>query len=290
MRYYRIIVLLCFLGISVLIFFFLMRMQDFERRERASVVAIELPYTWIGNISKTPIAEPSGITYHPLRKTLFVVDDGGFIHEIRPDGTSAKMKNFKERDLEGITTHPITGNLYVVVEDDELILEINAETFAIQREFKINRIFEGKPILKEGGMGVEAIAFVPDNSHQEGGTFWIGNQTINLKPSGERSVVCEVEVPLISSDAKVSDCKIVRFFEMDFVDISGLTYDAQADSLVLISDTANLLVELKRDGSMLHKYLLPGKDQEGVTLDGLGYMYISQESGQIIKLADSRLR
>lgn len=267
-----------------------MRMQDFERRERASVVAIELPYTWIGNISKTPIAEPSGITYHPLRKTLFVVDDGGFIHEIRPDGTSAKMKNFKERDLEGITTHPITGNLYVVVEDDELILEINAETFAIQREFKINRIFEGKPILKEGGMGVEAIAFVPDNSHQEGGTFWIGNQTINLKPSGERSVVCEVEVPLISSDAKVSDCKIVRFFEMDFVDISGLTYDAQADSLVLISDTANLLVELKRDGSMLHKYLLPGKDQEGVTLDGLGYMYISQESGQIIKLADSRLR
>ena len=59
---------------------------------------------------------------------------------------------------------------------------------------------------------------------------------------------------------------------------------------MLISDTTNLLVELKRDGSMLHKYLLPGKDQEGVTLDGLGYMYISQENGQIIKLADSRLR
>lgn len=290
MRYYRIIVLLCFLGISALIFYFLIRMEDTERKERASVAAIELPYNWIGNISKTPIAEPSGITYHPLRKTLFVVDDGGFIHEIRPDGTSAKMKDFKELDLEGITTHPITGNLYVAVEDDELILEINSETFAIQREFKINRIFEGTPILKEGGMGVEAIAFVPDNSHPEGGTFWIGNQTINLKPSGERSVVCEVEVPLLSSDAKVSDCKIVRFFEMDFVDISGLTYDSQADSLVLISDTTNLLVELKRDGSMLHKYLLPGKDQEGVTLDGLGYMYISQESGQIIKLADSRLR
>ena len=265
-------------------------MEESERKKNASVVPVELPYTWIGNISKTPIAEPSGITYHPLRKTLFVADDGGFIHELHTDGTAANMKDFKERDLEGITTHPTTGLLYVVVEDEEIIIEINPETLTIQREFKINRLFDGKPLLKEGGMGVEAIAFVTDKSHPEGGTFWIGNQTFNLKPGGERSVVCEIKVPLNSSQAKMSECTIIRFFEMDFVDISGLTYDAQADSLVLISDTTNLLVELKRDGSMVHKYLLPGKDQEGVTLDGLGYMYISQESGQIIKLADSRLR
>lgn len=290
MRIYRIIVLFCFLGVSALMFYFLMRMEDSERRQRASVDAVELPYNWVGNINKTPIAEPSGITYHPLRKTLFVADDGGFIHELRPDGTAIKMISFNARDLEGITTHPITGRLYVVVEDEEAILEINPETLAIRREFKINRIFEGKPLLKEGGMGVEAIVFVPNKFHPEGGTFWIGNQTFNLKPSGERSVVCEVVLPLNSSDDKVSECTIIGFFEMDFVDISGLTYDAQSDSLVIISDTTNLLVELKRDGSMLHRYLLPGKDQEGVTLDGLGYMYISQESGQIIKLADSRLR
>ena len=278
------------MGISVFIFYFLVLMEESERKKKAAVVPIELPYTWIGNISKTPIAEPSGITYHPLRKTLFVADDGGFIHEIRLDGTAVKMSDFKERDLEGITIDPATGWLYAVVEDDEVILEINPQTLTIQREFKINRFYDGKPLLKEGGMGVEAITFVPDSLHPEGGTFWIGNQTINLKPSGERSVVCEVSVPLNSSNTQVSECTIVRFFEMDFVDISGLTYDTQADSLVLISDTTNLLVELKRDGSMLHRYLLPGNDQEGVTLDGLGYMYISQESGEIIKLADRRLR
>lgn len=88
----------------------------------------------------------------------------------------------------------------------------------------------------------------------------------------------------------MSECTIVRYFEMDFIDISGLAYDAQGDSLVIISDTTNLLVEIKRDGDMLHRYLLPGNDQEGVALDGLGYMYIAQESGQIIKLADRRLR
>jgi uncharacterized protein YjiK len=77
---------------------------------------------------------------------------------------------------------------------------------------------------------------------------------------------------------------------MNFIDISGLTYDAQGDVLVLISDTSNLLVELKREGTILGQYLLPGDEQEGVVLDGLGYMYIAQESGEIIKLADRRLR
>ena len=290
MRYYKIIILLFFMGISAFMVYFLLRIEDSERKKRAASFTIDLPYTWVGNISRAQIAEPSGVTYHPLRKTLFVVDDGGFIHEIRLDGTKVKTKDLQARDLEGITMDPGTGWLYTVVEDDEMILEINPQTLTIRREFKINRSFEGKTLLKEGGMGVEAITFVPDTSHPEGGTFWIGNQSVNLKPNKEPSVVCEVVVPLNTSEAQMAEATIIRFFEMDFIDISGLAYDAQADYLVLISDTTNLLVELKRDGTLLHRYLLPGDDQEGVTLDGLGYMYIAQESGQIIKFADRRLR
>lgn len=290
MRHNKIVVLFSFLGISALMVYFLIRIEDSERRKQAALVPIELPYTWIGDINKTPIAEPSGVTYHPFRKTLFIVDDGGFIYEIRSDGTAIQKKSLQGRDLEGITTDPTTGWLYTAVEDEEVILEINPQTLTIQREFKVNRIFEGKSLLKEGGMGIEAITFIPDTSHPEGGTFWIGNQSFSRKPGGEPSIVCEVNVPLRTSNSKKTEATIVRFFELSLLDISGLTYDAQADSLVLISDTTNLLVELKRDGTVLHRYLLPGDDQEGVTLDGLGYMYIAQESGQVIKLADSRLR
>ena len=290
MRYNKILVLLSFLGISAFMVYFLIRIEDSERKKQAALIPIDLPYSLIGDINKTPIAEPSGVTYHPLRKTLFIVDDGGFIYEIRSDGTAIQKKSLQERDLEGITTDPTTGWLYTAVEDEEVILEINPQTLNIQREFTVNRTFEGKSLLKEGGMGVEAIAFIPDDSHLEGGTFWIGNQSFSLKPGGEPSIVCEVLVPLRSSNAKETEATIIRFFEMELLDISGLTYDAQSDSLVLISDTTNLLVELKRDGTVLHRYLLPGDDQEGVTLDGLGYMYIAQESGQVIKLADRRLR
>ncbi len=290
MRYKKIILLFCLFCVCAFLVYLLMQIEEAEQKKRSLNTPVELPYTWEGNISKAQIAEPSGITYHPKRKTLFVVDDGGFIHEIRPDGTDIQSKNLQERDLEGVTTNPATGLIYAVVEDNESILEINPETLTIDREFIINRTFEDKILLKKGGMGVEGIVFVPDSSHKEGGTFWIGNQSDSLKPDDEPSIVCEVVVPLNSSKTKVSEGNIVRYLQMDFVDISGLSYDTQSDYLMVISDTTNLLVEMKLDGNQLHHYLLPGNDQEGVTIDGLGYMYIAQESGQIIKFADKRLR
>lgn len=290
MRHNKITLLLCFLGISVLMVYLLMRIEDSERRKQAAIIPIDLPYDWVGMINKTPIPEPSGVTFHPSRKTIFIADDGGFIHEIRQEGTVVQKGELNGRDLEGITVDPTSGWLYAAVEEEEVILEINPQTLHIRREFKVNRLFEGKPLLIEGGMGIEAITFVPDTEHPEGGTFWIGNQSFSRKPNGEPSVVCEVVAPLRTSEATEAEAIIIRFFEMNLLDISGLTYDAQADSLLLISDTTNLLVELTRDGTILHRYLLPGDDQEGITLDGLGYMYIAQENGQVIKLADSRLR
>jgi hypothetical protein len=54
---------------------------------------IRFPYLWLdepgygGNIDKQNFPEPSGICFHPLRKTLFVVSDEGEVTEIETDGT-----------------------------------------------------------------------------------------------------------------------------------------------------------------------------------------------------------
>ena len=251
---------------------------------------VDLPYNWIGDITKARMAEPSGITYHPTRKSLFIADDTGIVYEINLNGTRIQAKGVNELDIEGITVDPTTGLLYVAVEDDEAIIEIEPETLTIQREFRIAREFKGEQLLRKGGMGIEAIAFVPDASHTEGGTFWIGNQSFSLKEKDEPSVVCEVVVPLRTATQRKSEGSIINAYKMDFIDISGLVYDMQDDLLILISDTTNLLVEMNRQGTILSRYLLPGNEQEGVALDGLGYMYVAQESGEIIKLGDRRLR
>lgn len=290
MSYKRLLLIIFITGIGAALVYFLIQMEMSAMREEAESRPVALPYKWIGNIAKSRIAEPSGIAYHSARRSLFIVDDSGSIYEVQLDGTVVRSRGLKELDIEGVTVNPETGFLYAAVEDDETILELDPETLAIEREFKIERNFEGEQILRKGGMGIEAIAFVPDASHPEGGTFWVGNQSFGLKKRDEPSVVCEVNVPLRSSKTRKAVGTIIHAYRMDFIDISGLTYDAQGDVLILISDMSNLLVELKREGTILGQYLLPGDEQEGVVLDGLGYMYIAQESGEIIKLADRRLR
>ena len=290
MSYKRVLLIILIIGISGILVYSLVRMEQSKTQQTAESRPIDLPYNWIGDITKDRMAEPSGITYHPTRKSLFVADDSGIVYEISLNGARIQAKGVNELDIEGITVDPATGMLYTAVEDDETIIEIEPETLTIQREFRIAREFKGEQLLKKGGMGIEAIAFVQDASHPEGGTFWVGNQSFSLKERDEPSVVCEVVVPLRTATERKSEGTIINAYKMNFIDISGLAYDSQDDRLVLISDTTNLLVEINRQGTILSKYLLPGDEQEGVTLDGLGYMYIAQESGEVIKLGDRRLR
>jgi len=290
MSYKRVVLIFAITIISIVLVYFLVRMEQSVKKETGVSRPVALPYNWIGSITQSQIAEPSGITYHPTRRSLFLADDSGSVHEVSLEGRLIQSRGLNERDIEGITVNPDTGLLYAAVEDDEAILELDPKDLAIQREFRIGRNYKGEQLLRKGGMGIEAIAFVPDASHPEGGTFWVGNQSFSLKAKDEPSVVCEVVVPLRSTTAKQSDGTIIRAYKMDFIDISGLAYDTQGDFLVLISDTTNLLVELKREGTILRQYLLPGDEQEGIVLDGLGYMYLAQENGKIIKLADRRLR
>lgn len=290
MSYKRAVLIFSITIISIALVYFLVRVEQSAIKDTSGSRPTALPYNWIGNITKAQIAEPSGITYHPTRRSLFIADDSGSVHEVSLEGRLIQSKGLNERDIEGITVDPSTGLLYAAVEDDEVILELEPENLAIQRQFRISRDFKGEQLLRKGGMGIEAIAFVPDASHPEGGTFWVGNQSFSLKAKDEPSVVCEVVVPLRSTTTKMADGAIIRAYKMNFIDISGLAYDAQGDYLVLISDTTNLLVELKREGTILRQYLLPGDEQEGIVLDGLGYMYVAQENGKIIKLADRRLR
>lgn len=290
MSYTRVFLIFLITVICIALVYFLVRMEQSVRKETVASRPVPLPYNWVGNITQKQIAEPSGITYHPTRRSLFIADDSGSVHEVSLEGRLIQSKGLSGRDIEGITVDPGTGLLYAAVEDEEVILELGPEDLTLQREFRIGRNFKGEQLLRKGGMGIEAIAFVPDASHPEGGTFWVGNQSFSLKAKDEPSVICEVVVPLRSTTAKRADGEIIHAYKMNFIDISGLAYDTQGDFLVLISDTTNLLVELKREGTILRQYLLPGDEQEGVVLDGLGYMYIAQENGEIIKLADRRLR
>jgi uncharacterized protein YjiK len=226
--------------------------------------------------------------YHPGRKTLFVVGDEGDIHEITTEGKMVQQKRRTReqgrRDYEGIAVNPATGLLYVAVEGEERIVEIDPETLQTRREFQIGRSFEGKTVMKAGGQGIEGIAFVPDATHPEGGTFLVSNQSVTPADPAEPSAVFRVQAPLLSSTDKLAPARVVRCFRMAIIDLSGLHYDPQRDRLYAVSDATNTFWELARDGRVVRGYALPGKTQEGITVDGEGYVYIAQDEGGVVKV------
>ncbi|OGV42064.1 MAG: hypothetical protein A2X46_05800 [Lentisphaerae bacterium GWF2_57_35] len=231
------------------------------------------------------IEEPSGVCYHTTRKTLFVVDDGGEVCEFTPQGKIVQRKRIRRADFEGIAHDPATGFLYIAIEGEEAILEVDPETLKPRREFPLPRTFEGRTVMKEGGQGIEAIAFVSNPAHPHGGTFFVANQCFDPKKYPEDlSAIFEVEVPLKAESFQPADIKILRCIRPDAIDISALHYDAQRNLLYAVSDETDRLLAFSRTGEQLDAWTLPGENQEGLVMDADGFMYIAQDSGGVLKL------
>jgi uncharacterized protein YjiK len=256
--------------------------------EGMSPFDILFPHQWVGNIDRVDFNEPSGIVFHSQRGTLFVVGDNGDICEIQRDGILVKQKRISTADFEGITCDPSTGLLYIAVEGEEKIIEIDPEDLGVLREFAIDRAFQEKTVLKAGGSGIEAIAFVPDADHPEGGTFYVTNQAFDLNDMEDPSAIFQIEVPLKTGSAGDSTAKIIRYFTLEVIDLSGLHYDSVHGQLCVISDATNTFFQITKAGKILRSYAFPGNDQEGITVDSEGFLYIAQDSGGIIKVKWNR--
>jgi len=250
--------------------------------------SIVFPFQYIGNIDKAhldkPYYNPSGICFHSKRGTLFVVFDVGAVCEMRTDGTVINEKRIVRADFEGITHDPLTGLLYVAVERAEKIIELDPETFDVLREFPIPREFKGNTLLKAGGQGIEAITFVPEINHPHGGTFYVANQSYDLEDAEDISAVFEIEVPLKSNADTNTSVKILRYFSLGVIDLSGLYFDKATGHLYVISDSTNTIFEFTKTGTLLSGHAFPGDNQEGITVDDQGFLYIAQDSGGILKI------
>jgi uncharacterized protein YjiK len=230
------------------------------------------------------ILEPSGISFHPSRMTLFVVSDEGQIVEIDRDGTIISTFEITG-DLEGVTVDPDSGLVYVLSEGVDSILEFDPEQGKVIREFSINRGFRGDPNFlqkqtTEFDNGCESIAFVPDQEHPEGGAFFVANQW-------DPSCIVELNVPIRSSSPS-REAYIVRVLPFRIDDPAAMYFDAETGFLNVVSDADNILVELTLGGALVREYAFLGDNQEGVTKDGEGFLYIAQDNGGIVKVKDLR--
>lgn len=261
-----------------------------QRSDRVETpVLTPFPYEMVDNFGQAKSEKLSGIVFYPQRTTLFAVSDNGRIIELKTDGTLIQKKQIRKKvedarqgaDFEGITYSPATEMLYVAIEGEETILEVNPETLEIERDIPIDRMFEGGILLSPEGDGIEGITFVPASDAATNGSFYLVNQSDELEGT-DPSIVFEVEInhtapPRSASPTNESKARIIRYFSVGVTDLSGIHYVPSSRRLLIISDANNLLLEVSLTGQVLETYPLPGKKQEGITIDEEGSLYIAQD-------------
>jgi len=213
--------------------------------------------------------EPSGAVWHPRLNRLFVVGDGGQISMMNADGTDVSTWTVGG-DLEGICiADPDSDFVYVGVEGEQRVKEFNLVSHAVTRTFGFGAMGTSQ------GSGLEALTFVSDPNHPEGGVFCAG-----LQADGKIYVF---NVPLKSaSDGLVATHLGTLTPVAGRTDISGLHFDPETRLLYAIFDSTNFCRIMRPDGTYVAESWLPGSAQEGITLSD-EYMFIAQDSGAVLR-------
>lgn len=212
--------------------------------------------------------EPSDDVWHPRLKKLFLVGDGGTVTQMNPDGTNIVNWNVGG-DLEGITyADPSTDTLYLGIEHPDGIRPFDLTTGIAGRAFDLTAWMTGPD-----NSGLEALTFVPDAGDPEGGLFWAGLQNDGKIYVFRLSIRSSATATIVTPVTTLTPAPGVT-------DISGLAYNPTNGLVYAIFDTANLLLAMRTDGTVIGRWDLPGNDQEGIAIRGCT-MFIAEDTAGV---------
>ncbi len=218
-----------------------------------------LPGTTIGNLPYQ--YETSGLTWHDGLQKLFAVSDEGIVSMMNADGSDLVNWNVPG-DLEALTVADHSSNLiYIGVENPDSILEFDVITGQVTRTFDLTDWMTGAD-----NQGLEALAFVPDISHPEGGLFYAG-----LQSDGR---IYQFALPIVSNSSSTAVTFVQSMaIEGGSTDLAGLAYDPSSDLLLAMFDSIDQLNVIDRDGQLRSRWTVPGVGQEAVIfVDGQFYV------------------
>ncbi len=216
--------------------------------------------------------EPSGITWNAVTQKLFLVSDEGIATQMNADGTAVFDWDLSG-DYEGITfADPASDFVYIGLEKtNDSILELNIETGLITRTFNLSTWMDVDST--DVNLGLEALTFVPDASHAEGGTFWAG-----LQETGEIFIF---SLPIVSSTTSTTVTHVRTFLpSTGRTQISDLFYNEIDDSVYALY--RGTMTQLTTAGVFVDEWSVPGSAQEGLAIDSATCtVYIAQDSGAV---------
>ncbi len=231
------------------------------------------------NLDSDKFREPSGICYSTKLNTLFVVGDQGHVAQYSLDGTQLNHRFVGEYDFEGITIDDERGRLYLAVEGEEKVLQLDPESLRVTRRFEIERDYQGQTVMAEGGQGIEGITFVPRKTRGQADTLIVSNQSFTRAPGSDGSALITLQLPL-EGDRSTKRLPVIRYEPMRVIDIAALHFDVQTGILFYGSDAESTLFRRMPNGDE-HSWRLPSSAQEGIAFDHQGSFYLARDRGGI---------
>lgn len=222
------------------------------------------------------IQEPSGITFHPDRRTLIAVGDEGQVVELTLDGEVTASRTIGG-DLEAITADTHRKILYAVEEKEERLFLLDWETLEISSEIDL------QPYVMEAGLGrdrndgFEAIAFQPAKGTRTGDRLILGHQH---HPASLLFFGLEGNPPRLAFQKRV---------DLDIEEVAGLCLDPKEDSLWLVCDKEERIYKTDNEGVILSFFSLPGNAQEGIVFSPGGDLFVADDEGGVFRYSADQL-
>lgn len=199
------------------------------------------------------VPEPSDLCLDPDGLHAWTVSDNtGLVYRLRlSDGAVVQTLSFHGSDLEGISQHPTDGTLYVTEEGAREVVHLDSSGNELGRVY----------VAGLGGdvnSGLEGVASGPVTARQ-----------FVVQEKGPARIV------EIDSTGAVLAMHLVTFV----ADLSGITYDAGAGQLLVVSDESAKVCRTTLAGVLLDEWAIPVEKAEGVAFDRVhGLIYVVSDS------------
>jgi uncharacterized protein YjiK len=200
------------------------------------------------------VAEPSGVAFHPKTGHLFVIGDDGKLAEVDTSGKVVRSLAFPG-NLEDVAVHTPTGDLLVLSEMNSELILYDPIGHQERKRWRLDKMAVLGRTSADSNQGFEGLAFRPDGSQPGGGVFDLN------RPAGTLG----------------ADVVKARWEMTGYEDLTAITYVAELDRLLVVSDAKDVLIVMRTDGTVERVVPLPGKQQEGIAVDAEGNIWVADD-------------
>lgn len=236
----------------------------------------------------TPVAltmtagNASGLTYNHDTDTLFAVVNGPeLLIELNKDGSEKRLIELKGfDDTEGVVY--LGNQRYAIIEEDRRTIALATIGELTRWVYREDAALFSLPLTSYNNKGFEGISYDASSD-----TLTIVNEKRPRAIYQVSGLITQQRSISVSTPWDLEDNTLGSS------DFSGVHYNADSNSLLLLSDESNKISEVTSDGQLLSEYSFNGgwldfsdkvPQAEGITIDNEGTLYVLSEPNLLYRI------